>query len=146
MLHLFVVQVVGVVEMTRMQVHADFEGQAKSDQCQSDPQALQRHQQDWIRDSQMFLQEDAAASTNAASTKRKLYRQKKTTAWLRCADNALRSGGGFGLQEMVITEGMANADPLQWPYLVVCAVQGSAGVAAFNWLAQTQRFYWGAHR
>ena len=41
---------------------------------------------------------------------------------------------------MKITPEMEASGPMTWPQLVMCADEGSDGVAAFNWLVQTQRF------
>ena len=86
------------------------------------------------------LQAKATPSSNAGSLQKRKLHRKKALAWLRCADNALRSGASFGLEEFAITEEVMKLDPLTWPQLVICADQGSDGLAAFNWLAQTQRF------
>ena len=61
---------------------------------------------------------------------------------MRCVDNALRAGAGFGLDAFVIPEeaSQPTRNPLKWPHLLICCDQGSDGLCAYNWLAQTQRF------
>ena len=120
--------------------HPEFRGQASVVVASGDKTMVVKHKQEWAANARAYLQRarQERPSKKAGLAQRKKFR-KKAAEWLKCVDNALRACADLGLADSVVSED-STQNPQEWPHLVVCCDQGSDGVAAFNWLAQTQRF------